>query len=86
MMAETHYTMIINLVSCAPVLFIQICGIKQCFTKFNKAFVAFFYSLMLERGGEHVIGTSSTKMIISRLIYKISRHMIHHKIAYIQVF
>ena len=43
-------------------------------------------SLRLERGGELVIGASCTKMDISRLIYKISRHMIHQKIAYFEAF
>ena len=42
--------------------------------------------LRLERGGELVIGASCTKTDISRLIYKISRHMIHQKIAYSEAF
>ena len=33
--------------------------------------------LRLERGGDHVIWASCTKTSISRLINKISRHMIH---------
>ena len=36
-----------------------------------------FFVLRLERGGEHVIWASCTKTVISRLIYKISRHMTH---------
>ena len=39
-------------------------------------------TLRLERGGEHVIWPSCTKTAISRLIHKISRHMIHQKLAY----
>ena len=42
--------------------------------------------LRLERGGEHVIWASCTKMVISRLINKISKHIIHQKIAYFQAF
>ena len=42
------------------------------------------YQLRLERGGEHVIWSSLTKTVIFRLIYKISRHMIHQKIAHFQ--
>ena len=40
--------------------------------------------LKLERGGEHVIWASCTKTVIFQLIYKISIHMMHQKIAYFQ--
>ena len=42
--------------------------------------------LRLERGGEHMVLASCTKTTISLQIYKISRHMIHQKIAYFQPF
>ena len=42
--------------------------------------------IRLERGGEHVIWATCTKTSISRLINKISRHMIHKQIAYSQAF
>ena len=35
--------------------------------------------LRLERGGGHVIWASCTKTVISWLIFKISKHMIHKK-------
>ena len=48
--------------------------------------LALHQKLRLERGGELVIGASCTIMVISRLIYKISRHMIHQKMSYFEAF
>ena len=42
--------------------------------------------LRLERGGEDEICVSSTKTVIYWLIYEISRHIIHQKIAYFQAY
>ena len=40
----------------------------------------------VREGRRHVIWASCTKTVIYWLIYKISKHMIHQKIAYFQAF
>ena len=42
--------------------------------------------LKVREGRRHVIWASCTKTVISRLIHKISKHMIYQKIAYLQAF
>ena len=44
------------------------------------------WCLRLEREGDHVNCASRFKTVISQLIHKISRHVIHQKIAHFQAF